>query len=184
MMFSNAVKSVLVGLLATLVLAGCESTAPETTSAPDDGGVDRTEQVTTDRAVPEPVRTNEWETDADGNPISQRTGRPLGRTFYFGFDDAVLRQSTIEVLAHHARYLRENRNRRIVLEGHCDERGTREYNLALGERRADAASTYLMAEGVRRSQIENVSYGEERPVDPGHSESAWSRNRRVELMYR
>jgi peptidoglycan-associated lipoprotein len=71
-----------------------------------------------------------------------------------------------------------------VIEGHADERGTREYNLALGERRANAIRSFLTAAGVSSTQIETVSYGEERPDDPGHSEAAWARNRRAVLVYR
>ena len=77
-----------------------------------------------------------------------------------------------------------NRDRRLVIEGHCDERGTREYNLALGERRANAVTSFLISAGVRRSQIETVSYGEERPDDPGHDEAAWGKNRRAVVIYR
>ena len=72
----------------------------------------------------------------------------------------------------------------VVIEGHCDERGTREYNLALGERRADAIRSYLTTAGVSPRQIETVSYGEERPEDPGNGEAAWARNRRAVLIYR
>ena len=71
----------------------------------------------------------------------------------------------------------------MTIDGFTDERGTREYNLALGERRADAVATFLVSQGVRRSQIDVVSYGEERPADPGHCEAAWAKNRRAELVY-
>jgi peptidoglycan-associated lipoprotein len=71
-----------------------------------------------------------------------------------------------------------------VIEGHADERGTREYNLALGERRADAIRTFLLSAGVSPRQLEMVSYGEERPDDPGNNDAAWSRNRRAVLIYR
>ncbi len=77
-----------------------------------------------------------------------------------------------------------NRDRSIVLEGHCDERGTREYNLALGENRSNAVRSFLTSAGVSPRQIETVSYGEERPDDPGHSEAAWERNRRAIMIYR
>ena len=120
--------------------------------------------------------------DSEGNPVDA-TGRPLGRTFYFEFDQARLAERDLRMLALHAGYLRDFRNRRITIEGHCDERGTREYNLALGERRADAVARYLTSAGVRASQIETVSYGEERPEDAGHDESAWSRNRRAVMIY-
>ena len=80
--------------------------------------------------------------------------------------------------------LRENPARRVVVEGHCDERGTREYNLALGERRADAVRSFLAAAGISGSRIETVSYGEERPDDPGEGESSYARNRRAVMIYR
>ena len=83
----------------------------------------------------------------------------------------------------HAGYLRDNPGIRVVLEGHTDERGTREYNLALGENRARTVADVLMAMGVDVSRIENVSYGEENPVAEGHDESAWRLNRRVEIRY-
>ena len=120
--------------------------------------------------------------DAEGNPVDA-SGTPLGRTFYFEFDQARVAERDLRMLALHAGYLRDFRNRRITIEGHCDERGTREYNLALGERRADAVARYLTSAGVRASQIETVSFGEERPEDAGHDESAWSRNRRAVMIY-
>ena len=73
---------------------------------------------------------------------------------------------------------------RLRLQGHADERGTREYNLALGERRANAVRAYLVAQGASRTQVEVISYGEEKPADAGHSERAWAMNRRVEFSYR
>ena len=96
----------------------------------------------------------------------------------------MLKPRDLRTLERHADFLRANRNRSIMVEGHCDERGTREYNLALGERRSNAVRSFLMSDGVRDGQIETVSYGEERPVDVGHDESAWSKNRRAELIYR
>ena len=84
----------------------------------------------------------------------------------------------------HGGILRSNPDRSVVIEGHADERGTREYNLALGERRADAVRSFLVSAGVSPRQIEIVSYGEERPEDPGHDEAAWARNRRAVMIYR
>ena len=88
------------------------------------------------------------------------------------------------ILELHAAFLRGSPDVRVVVDGFTDERGTREYNLALGERRAEAVRTFLVTAGVRRSQIDVVSYGEERPADPDHSEAAWAKNRRAELIYR
>ena len=109
---------------------------------------------------------------------------PLGRAFYFDLDKAVLRPEALALLELHASFLRDNADRRALIEGHTDERGTREYNLALGERRADSVRTFLVSSGVNRSQLETVSYGEERPIDPGHTEAAWAKNRRAEIVYR
>ena len=103
-------------------------------------------------------------------------------TFYFDFDQSVVKPDARAALEAHARNLAENGGR-VVLEGHADERGTREYNLALGERRSEAISRYLSVLGVSSQQVEAVSYGEERPASLGHDESSWSMNRRVELRY-
>lgn len=110
-------------------------------------------------------------------------GRPIEAQAGFAFDDASLSSEARAVLSRHAQLLVENRSQRVLVEGHCDERGTREYNLALGERRANAVVDYFLANGVRASQIDSRSFGEERPIDPGSSESAWAKNRRVELKY-
>lgn len=105
-------------------------------------------------------------------------------TFYFDFDTAEIKAESRDVLAAHARYLSSNPNVNVRLEGHTDERGTKEYNLALGERRANAVQRFLVVNGADRSQIETVSYGEEKPAAMGSNESAWAQNRRVELIFR
>ena len=117
-------------------------------------------------------------------PYYPGTTRLLERVFYFEFDRAVINSADLEALQVHADVLRDNPSRRVVIEGHCDERGTREYNLALGERRADAVRSFLTAAGVSGSRIETVSYGEERPDDPGQGEDSWARNRRAVMIYR
>ncbi|HZJ92250.1 MAG TPA: peptidoglycan-associated lipoprotein Pal [Thiopseudomonas sp.] len=101
-------------------------------------------------------------------------------TFYFEYDSSDLKHDAMRALDVHARDLQAAGNR-VVLEGHADERGTREYNMALGERRAQAVQRYLVLQGVSPAQLEPVSYGEERPNVIGHDESSWSQNRRVEL---
>ena len=104
--------------------------------------------------------------------------------FYFDFDVAEFQPADRETLTYHARDLAANPNKRLRLEGHADERGTREYNLALGERRANGILNYFIVNGASRSQIEVVSYGEERPEQSGQTENAYSRNRRVEIVAR
>ena len=103
------------------------------------------------------------------------------RVFYFDFDVSEFRQADRDVLTYHARDLAANPSKRIRLEGHADERGTREYNLALGERRANGIMNFLIVNGASRNQIETVSYGEERPADRASTDAAYQRNRRVEI---
>jgi peptidoglycan-associated lipoprotein len=174
-------RNVFVVLLAALFVAGCQSGGPETEPtqpAPD--------PVETPDTTPAPVATPA-EPDAfdpNGDPFVPGTSRLLSRTFYFGYDRAVVDPDDLAALEMHATILRNNRSRSILIEGHCDERGTREYNLALGERRSDAVRDFLTSSGVSPRQIETVSYGEERPEDSGHGEAAWARNRRAIMMYR
>lgn len=107
----------------------------------------------------------------------------LQTVFYFDFDKSVVKAAGFADLEKHAAYLAANPSAQVVLEGHADERGTREYNIALGERRAKAVSRFMQVNGASASQIETVSFGEEKPAVLGHSESSWSQNRRVELKY-
>jgi peptidoglycan-associated lipoprotein len=162
-----------------LVLAACSSSGkkdqhPEPLPGSEQPGV--TAPAQSDSEIGRSV-------DASGNPINPQTGVALTRVFYFDYDKAVLQPESLAILEQHAAFLKNSPDRRVTIDGFTDERGTREYNLALGERRADAVATFLVSQGVRRSQIDVVSYGEERPADPGHSESAWAKNRRAELVY-
>lgn len=105
------------------------------------------------------------------------------RVIYFDFDSSVVKSEYQPVLAAHAEYIAGHPDITVVLEGHTDERGSREYNIALGERRAKAVQQLLTVQGVAQKQLQVISFGEERPVALGHDESAWSLNRRVELLY-
>lgn len=120
-----------------------------------------------------------WDATALQDPDS-----PLyTKVIYFDYDVAELRSEFIDTLRAHAEYLVRNPGAMVTIEGHCDERGSREYNVALGERRANAVQRFFETEGVPSSQISTVSYGEERPEDYGHSEAAWAMNRRAVLVY-
>jgi peptidoglycan-associated lipoprotein len=101
------------------------------------------------------------------------------RDIYFDFDKYDLSSQARQILSEKAEFLEAHPDVRILIEGHCDERGTSEYNLALGERRAASAKQYLMSLGISADRISTVSYGEERPLDPGHTEEAWAKNRRA-----
>ena len=105
------------------------------------------------------------------------------RVIYFPLDSVQVSNEDREVISAHARLLSSNPDVTVVLEGHADERGTREYNLALGERRAKAVQQLLVLQGVAPDQVQVISFGEERPVALGHDEEAWHLNRRVEILY-
>jgi peptidoglycan-associated lipoprotein len=167
-------------VIAGTIVAGCAGRGAAIEEPPEPLPPDERAEVT--RTPTEPnIRRH---VDAEGNPLSPATGEPLTRVFYFDFDRAVLRPDSLAALEQHAAHLRENPDRRVVIEGHTDERGTREYNMALGERRADAVRAFLVSNGVRRAQLDIVSYGEERPVNPASNEAAWALNRRAEMVYR
>jgi peptidoglycan-associated lipoprotein len=101
---------------------------------------------------------------------------------FFGYDDANLNADAQSALTDSANWLKQHRDFNLLIEGHCDERGTEQYNLALGDRRANQAKQFLMTLGIDGARIRTVSYGEERPFDPGHDESAWAKNRRDHLV--
>ena len=105
----------------------------------------------------------------------------LNEDIHFEFDSAVLTPDAQEILKTKAEWLQNNPNVKSTIEGHCDERGTLEYNLALGERRASGAKSFLVDLGIPASRLTAISYGEERPVDPGQNEAAWAKNRRCHL---
>jgi peptidoglycan-associated lipoprotein len=120
--------------------------------------------------------------DTNAPPTDTVTGDQTDaslRDVYFDYDDHTLSAEARSTLSGNASYLREMGALRVTIEGHCDERGTVEYNLALGQRRADATRSYLMDLGVEASRMTTISYGEERPFEMGHDESAWRENRRA-----
>jgi peptidoglycan-associated lipoprotein len=105
------------------------------------------------------------------------------RVIYFAYDQSTIEPEYFEILDAHSELLASNPNLTIRLEGHADERGSREYNIALSERRAQSVKQFMDLKGVGSGQSQTVAYGEELPVDPGHNEAAWSKNRRVEIKY-
>jgi peptidoglycan-associated lipoprotein len=111
------------------------------------------------------------------------TEAPVNQVYYFAFDQSHVRADDMPAIRAQAKYLEANPNAKVRLEGNADDRGSREYNVALGMRRADAVEMALMANGVAKNQITKVSYGKEHPAVLGDNEHAWSLNRRVELVY-
>ena len=108
----------------------------------------------------------------------------VSRLIYFDYDSYVIKPEFQSLIEAHARFMKANNDRRIAIEGHTDERGGREYNLALGQRRAEAVRRALVLLGVADNRLEAVSFGKEKPVDPGNDEAAYAKNRRAELVYR
>lgn len=164
-------------VLLSLTLAACASSDTEEMS---DDGMDSGSMSNTSSSGT--AQTSG--ADNDGLTPAQRMERDnaLAMTvFYFEFDRSDLSAEARAALVHHANRLKANPSLRYRLEGHADERGTREYNLALGERRAQAVERYLQVQGVSSNQLETISYGEENPVDRGTTEAAYARNRRVEI---
>jgi peptidoglycan-associated lipoprotein len=171
-----ASKIFLVSALA-LLLGACATDTRDVPPAPEPEPqpVEPSDPIEVDRVNP----TNYADSRNLDNPDSTLSQREI----YFEFDRADVRAEYLPIIRAHAAYLRANPSARMLLEGHADERGSREYNLSLGERRGNAVLDLMMAEGGSSNQIEVVSYGEERPVCRQSSENCWERNRRVEIVY-
>lgn len=167
-------------LLPVILLGGCESISKQ-------DGAD--------------VAIEDRGTAAEGAEGAQARGAQIGSTFqghilddpksmlsqrviYFDFDSTAVRDADRPTIQAHAEYMASHPNASVSLEGHADERGTREYNIALGERRAKAVRQMLLFQGAAAGQLETVSLGEERPLADGHDEASWQQNRRVEINYR
>jgi peptidoglycan-associated lipoprotein len=181
----NMKSHLLIGLAcALLAVGGCASKRPPSpangTGADAGAGTSIPSGATTGGVGSDSSRF----VDAGGEGIAGPQAGLLGkRIVYFDFDRAEIRADQGALVAAHAGYLAAHASAHVRLEGHTDERGTREYNLGLGERRAQAVRRALMLQGVAEGQIATVSYGAERPAVAGSDEAAWSQNRRVEIVY-
>lgn len=159
------------------VLAACSSAVPlndkpavesKTGTAPGAGG--------DGRAVP-------TVTPGDADPLNDPKGVLAKRSVYFDYDSYTVKAEYRELVQNHAKFLVSNPNRKVVIQGNTDERGGAEYNLALGQRRADAVKTLMLALGVKEGQIETVSFGKEKPKATGSNEAAYAENRRSDIAY-
>jgi peptidoglycan-associated lipoprotein len=162
-------------IFAVLWMVGCASTAPETDTADADAARRASEQ-----AAAEAKATAQMEAKKKAQKALEDAVAAAGNVVYFDFDKSTLTMATRRTLDAHIALLKTTRDKKRI-EGHTDERGTREYNMALGERRAKAVADYMAVNGVSNRRTETVSYGEERPVSLGSGESNWSQNRRVEI---
>lgn len=188
---------VVAGFAVAVVSAACGGAKPVTAPTPvanadsiaaaeraRNDSIEAARQDSIRRAQEDNERVNR-QRSADSLAAIQRTTEEvrgmLGEMIHFDFDRATLRPEDTSVLDQKIAILQRNPNVHIRISGHCDERGSDEYNLALGNRRATAAKQYLVSHGIDASRIETVSYGEERPLAQGHDESAWTQNRRDEF---
>lgn len=172
---NTALRLIAIVTLAALMAACARQTTPEPEpTTPEPPPVER-QPVETDRLDPRDF-TDVRNLDNPDSLLSQRV-------IYFEFDRSNVRAQFRPIIEAHAQYMRANPSARVILEGHADERGSREYNLGLGERRGNAVSEAVEANGGADRQIEVVSYGEERPVCRDSNEDCWQRNRRVEIVY-
>lgn len=163
-------------VLASVLLVGCASNSTDDTAAAEAAAA----QAAADQAAADAAAAQAAAEAEAARLAAEAAAANLQSVFYFDFDQATLSADTRAALDAQIEVLSAT-NAKVRLEGHADERGTREYNMALGERRANAVANYLIINGIARYRVETVSYGEERPLDGGSSESAWNQNRRVEL---
>jgi peptidoglycan-associated lipoprotein len=128
----------------------------------------------------EPLRTEESATE---EPAPEAAGTAFdNENVHFAFDSSILSDQARQILNNDAEYLRTYPETKVTVQGYCDERGTGAYNLALGQRRAEAVKQYLVVLGITADRLQTISYGEERPIDPGHNEAAWAKNRRAQFI--
>ena len=158
MVLGNSIRSVLLVIMAAIILSAC---ATKTTKKVGDYEISK---ISGDTYV--------------GSESVEYLAKGVPDRVFFATNESILTTASRETLRKQAAWLRENSGVTVVIEGHADERGTREYNLALGERRANAAKDYLMTYGVSSNRMSVLSYGKERPVDSGSTPLAWSKNRR------
>ncbi len=172
---------VLMLLAGVLGLAACASKPPQPTGAPSQSAAGPGAGAESQGA---------GGANANGGPFGNQQSVPgpqqgmlADRTIHFAFDSATITGRGIDIVAAHAKYLADHSSARVRLEGNTDERGSPEYNIGLGMRRAESVRQAMLLQGASPNQITVVSYGAERPVDPAHNRAAWAKNRRVDIVY-
>jgi peptidoglycan-associated lipoprotein len=181
-------KRYLLALTLTAALAACSSTptkeqdgaaVEDRSGAPVATAPAQKPQIQTTGPVTKPLTDK----SLSGNPLKDPANILSKRSVYFELDSNVVRDEFKPMVQAHARYLQQNRNQKVTVQGNTDERGSREYNLALGQRRADAVKQMMTLLGAQSEQIETVSFGEEKPRATGSDEQSWAENRRADIVY-
>jgi peptidoglycan-associated lipoprotein len=177
----TTMKQAALYIVLALIAAGCSSTdSRKDVPVTDSSSVRTPSQNPTTSANTTPTRPD---TDVGGNPLRDPNNILSKRSVYFDLDSNAVKDEYRGLVQAHSRYMSDKRDSRIRIEGNCDERGSREYNLALGQRRAEAVKKVMTVLGVTDARIETTSYGEEKPVALGHDEQAWAQNRRADIKY-
>jgi peptidoglycan-associated lipoprotein len=178
-------RKILFAAFLAAILAGCSSTPTTDSGAPIDD-----KSGTAGTAAPgaqtsgAPGGGVAGTTGATGaNPLRDPNNILSKRSVFFDYDSYVVRDDFKPLVEAHARFLQQNRNTRMTIQGNTDERGSREYNIALGQRRSDAVKRMMVLLGATEAQIETVSFGKEKPRNAGHDEAAWAENRRDDILY-
>ena len=167
----------LLALVIAVAISACKTTEPEPEPVTEPEPVAPVVEEATTAPAPDPRDYSDARNFDNAESLLSK------RVIYFDFDKSEVKREYRGIVAAHAAYVSAHGSARVTLEGHADERGTREYNLGLGERRSNAISGLLSAAGARGSQLDSVSYGEERPVCRVSDENCWGQNRRVEIVY-
>ena len=180
-------NKILIAAMVAVFLAGCASQpteAPIEDKSATAGTAAGTSGAATSGTAGSGVTGSATGTaSTQGNPLRDPNNILSKRSVFFEFDSFTVSDQYKPIVEAHARYLAANRNARTTLQGHGDERGAREYNIALGQKRADAVKRMMTLLGAQEVQIETVSFGEEKPKNPGHDEAAWAENRRADFLY-
>ena len=175
-------------ILGSMLVTACKSVppAPENVNpqAPKfESSAKPAEKVDETTGFKEATPTAESLSENASSEVDKLNAQGVLKPIHFDFDKADIRSDAQETMNADAGRMREHGSLKVRIEGHCDERGTVEYNLALGDRRARAARDYLVSVGIPAQRLRTISFGKERPLDPGHTESAWSVNRRAEFIF-
>lgn len=180
-------KRLILAVAASAILAACSSTPTkeqEGAAVEDRGGASASSQQQKPSTQSTGPTSKPLESSSmSGNPLKDPSNILSKRSVYFELDSNVVKEEFKPVVSAHARYLQQNRAAKMTVQGNADERGSREYNIALGQRRADAVKQAMQLLGAQADQIETVSFGEEKPKATGHDEASWYENRRADIVY-
>jgi peptidoglycan-associated lipoprotein len=178
----TTMKNFALYLVLAVLAAACASKETRTDAPVTDRSASTT-SPSTSTATPGSTTRPSTSSNVAGNPLRDPNNILSKRSVFFDYDSNAVKDEYRGMVQAHSRYLSDQRDSRVRIEGNCDERGSREYNLALGQRRAEAVKKVMTVLGVPDARIETTSYGEEKPVAAGHDEQSWSQNRRADIKY-